>query len=278
MGIWNAMVLGLIQGISEFLPISSSGHLSILQNLFGLQVASEGHLFFDVLLHLATLVSVCVVYWKDIRNMIWDCLDYAFVSRHPNLVVADELPGARLALMIVIGTLPLFAVVFINKYIERLYYHSMFIGISLMLTGCVVYVCDNLLVGRKTERTMRVRDALIIGICQAVATIPGLSRSGTTITAGIATGLEREFAIKFSFLMSIPAIFGANLLSLYQAMECGINPRDIPAYLIGMAVAMIAGVLSISLLKYITKKGGFGKFCYYCWGVGFISVVLAVIL
>ena len=278
MEIWNAVILGLIQGVSEFLPISSSGHLSILQNLFGLQVATEGHLFFDVLLHLATLVSVCVVYWKDIRNMIWDCLDFAFVVRNPHVVVADELPGARLALMIVIGTLPLFAVVFVNHYVEQLYYHSLFIGTALMLTGCVVYVCDNLLVGRKTERTMRVRDALIIGVCQAVATIPGLSRSGTTITAGIATGLDREFAIKFSFLMSIPAIFGANLLSLYDAMQYGVNPRDIPAYLIGMAVAMVAGVLSISLLKYITKKGGFGKFCYYCWGAGFISVVLAVIL
>lgn len=278
MEIWNAVILGLVQGVSEFLPISSSGHLSILQNLFGLQVASEGHLFFDVLLHLATVVSVCVVYWKDIRNMIWDCLDFAFITRNPHVVVADELPGARLALMIVISTLPLFVVVFINHYVEQLYYHSLFIGTSLMLTGCVVYVCDNLLVGRKTERTMRVRDALLIGLCQAVATIPGLSRSGTTITAGISVGLEREFAIKFSFLMSIPAIFGAALLSLWKALQYGVDPKDIPAYLIGMAVAMVSGVLSISLLKYITKKGGFGKFCYYCWGAGFISVILAVIL
>lgn len=278
MTIWNAVLLGLIQGVAEFLPISSSGHLSILQNLFGLSTAESGHIFFDVLLHLGTLVSVCVVYWKDIREMIWDCLDLVYVLRYPGMTVAEQLPGARLALMLVVATLPLFAVVFLNDYIEQLYYHNIFIGTALVLTGTMLFISNKLLVGRKNARTMRVRDAFLIGLCQAVATIPGLSRSGTTITAGVAVGLEREFAVKFSFLMSIPAILGANILSLLKAFEYGVDPQNVPAYLVGTAVAMVMGVLSISLLKYITRKGGFGKFCYYCWGAGFITIILSIIL
>lgn len=278
MTIWNAVLLGLIQGVAEFLPISSSGHLSILQNLFGLSTAESGHIFFDVLLHLGTLVSVCVVYWKDIREMIWDCLDLVYVLRYPGMTIAEQLPGARLALMLVVATLPLFAVVFLNDYIEQLYYHNIFIGTALVLTGTMLFISNKLLVGRKNARTMRVRDAFLIGLCQAVATIPGLSRSGTTITAGVAVGLEREFAVKFSFLMSIPAILGANILSLLKAFEYGVDPQNVPAYLVGTAVAMVMGVLSISLLKYITRKGGFGKFCYYCWGAGFITIVLSIIL
>lgn len=278
MTIWNAVLLGLIQGVAEFLPISSSGHLSILQNLFGLSTAESGHIFFDVLLHLGTLVSVCVVYWKDIREMIWDCLDLVYVLRYPGMTIAEQLPGARLALMLVVATLPLFAVVFLNDYIEQLYYHNIFIGTALVLTGTMLFISNKLLVGRKNARTMRVQDAFLIGLCQAVATIPGLSRSGTTITAGVAVGLEREFAVKFSFLMSIPAILGANIISLLKAFEYGVDPQNVPAYLVGTAVAMVVGVLSISLLKYITRKGGFGKFCYYCWGAGFITIILSIIL
>lgn len=278
MTIWNAVILGLIQGIAEFLPISSSGHLSILQNLFGMSTAENGHVFFDVLLHLGTLVSICVVYWKDIREMLWDCMDLIYVLRYPGVTVTERLPGVRLALMVVVGTVPLFAVVLINDYVKQLYYHSIFIGMMLILTGCMLYVSDKMSAGKKNGRTMRVRDAFLIGLCQAVATIPGLSRSGSTITAGVTVGLDREFAIKFSFLLSIPAVLGANILSLLEAFEYGVDPTYVPAYLIGTAVAMVVGVLSIGLLKYIVKKSGFGKFSYYCWGAGFITIILSIIL
>ena len=124
---------------------------------------------------------------------------------------------------------------------------------------------------------MRVRDALIIGACQAVATIPGLSRSGTTIAAGMATGLERSFAVRFSFLMSLPAVLGANILSLVDAAREGIDMQYVPAYLIGMAVAMVSGIGAISLLKYISKNSKFGGFAYYCWVVGALTIVLSMI-
>ena len=184
---------------------------------------------------------------------------------------------ARMFLMIVVATLPLFLVLPINDQLETLYYSNVFIGIAIILTGCMLYVADRMKPGKKTERSMTILDALIIGLCQCVATIPGLSRSGTTITAGIATGLRRDYAVKFSFLMSLPAVLGANLLSLVKAVGEGIDWASVPAYLVGMVVAMVSGIASISLLKYISVKGRFGGFAYYCWVMGVLSIVLSMI-
>ena len=276
MTILYAILLGLIQGIAEFLPISSSGHLSILNNLFGLSTAEEGHVFFDVLLHLGTLVSIFVVYWKDIAAMINEVL--GFVRIGP---AAGErkrrYPAARLFLMIVLATLPLVLVLPMKDALESLYYNSIFIGVALILTGCMLYVSDRMVPGKKTETNMTVLDALIIGLCQCAAVIPGLSRSGTTITAGISTGLNRDFAVKFAFLMSIPAVLGANLLSLIDALQEGINWSLMPAYLIGTAVAALSGIASIRLLHAIAKKGRFGGFAYYCWVMGVLAIILTLI-
>ena len=276
MSIWNAILLGLIQGISEFLPISSSGHLSILNNLFGLNTDVNGHMFFDVLLHLGTLVSIAVVYWKDIVSMFFEVL--GFVNLGPAAGERkNRYPAARLFFMIILATLPLVLILPMKDQLETLYYHSVFIGISLILTGCMLYVSDKMTPGKKTATNMTVLDALIIGLCQCVATVPGLSRSGTTITAGIATGLNREFAVKFAFLMSIPAVLGANLLTLVDAIRDGIDWSLVPAYLVGMAVAAISGISSIRLLHYVAKRGRFGGFAYYCWVVGVLAIILTMI-
>lgn len=276
MSIGNAILLGLVQGLAEFLPISSSGHLSILNNLFGLSTAEDGHMFFDVLLHLGTLVSIFVVYWKDIAQMFYEVL--GFVNLGPMAGERrDRYPSARLFFMICLATLPLVLILPINDLLENLYYNSVFIGIALVLTGCMLYVSDRMQPGKKTGGSMTVLDALIIGLCQCVATVPGLSRSGTTITAGLATGLKREFAVKFSFLMSIPAVLGANLLSLIDAFQEGIDWSLVPAYLVGMVVAAVSGIGAISLLKYISAKGKFGGFAYYCWVVGVLSIILTMI-
>lgn len=276
MSLWNAIILGLVQGLAEFLPISSSGHLSVLNNLFNMTTTEDGHMFFDVLLHLGTLLSICVVYWKDIKEMFFEVL--AFVNLGPMAGQRRErYPAARLFFMICMATLPLFFILPINDKLETLYYNNVFIGLALVLTGCMLYVSDKMKEGRKTGATMTVWDALIIGVCQAVATVPGLSRSGTTITAGISTGLRRDFAVKFSFLMSLPAVFGANLLSLFDAFENGVDWASVPAYLAGTAVAMVSGIGAISLLKYISNKGKFGGFAYYCWVVGVLSIILTMI-
>lgn len=274
MSIWEAVLLGLVQGIAEFLPISSSGHLSIVNNLF--KISEEGHMFFDVLLHLGTLASIFIVYWQDLKEMFYEVISFANLgplAGQPR----ERYPQARTFIMIVMATLPLFLILPINDIIETLYYNNVFIGVAIILTGCMLYVSDRMKPGKKTERSMTILDAVIIGLCQCVATIPGLSRSGTTITAGIATGLRRDFAVKFSFLLSIPAVLGANILSLADAFREGINWASVPAYLVGMVAAMLSGIAAINLLKYISNKGKFGGFAYYCWVMGVLSIILYMI-
>ena len=277
MDIWSAIVLGIVQGLAEFLPISSSGHLSVLQNLFHMNSLEEGHLFFDVLLHLGTLVSIFICYWSDIKDMVRE----VFIVLRGGKTASGErilqpLPAARLFLMLVIATLPLVLIVPINDLVEELYYQSWFIGIAFLLTGCLLYVSDRMTPGSKTEKNMRIRDALIIGCCQCVATIPGLSRSGTTITAGIATGLDRQFAMRFSFLLSIPAVLGANILSIFRAVSEGFDVSLLPIYLVGMLTATASGIAAILLMKLISRKNKFGFFVYYCWAAGIITLVLSL--
>ena len=274
----EAVFLGLIQGLAEFLPVSSSGHLSIFQNFFGISAGGESNLVFDVLLHLGTLVSVCVFYWKDIVHIVTDCLQLVRGIGHPEPGENRRYPGARLLLMMAISCVTLFLVLPIKDRVEQLYDHTGFIGFALIMTGCMLFISDRMTKGRKTEKNMRVLDAVLIGICQGVATIPGLSRSGTTITAGIATGLDRQFAVKFSFLISIPAILAANLLSLIDAVKTGIDVSMMPTYLLGMLVAMVVGYFALCLVKYISQKGKFGWFAYYCWAAGAIAILLTIVL
>ncbi len=278
MTISSAILLGIVQGVAEFLPISSSGHLAILQNLFALS-PGEDHLFFDVLLHLGTLISICVCYWGDIVAMVREVFIVLRGGRRADgTPVQGNLGAARLFMMIVVGTLPLFLVLPINDKVEELYYITPFIGVALLLTGCMLFVSDKMTPGKRTEKNMRFRDALVIGLCQCVATMPGLSRSGTTITAGIATGLDRTFAMKYSFLLSLPAVLGANLLSFIKAIGSeSIDASLIPAYLIGMLAAMLSGIAAISLMKLIAKKSKFGWFAYYCWGAGLLTIIFSLI-
>lgn len=233
-------------------------------------------MFFDVLLHLGTLASIFIVYWQDLKEMFYEVISFANLgplAGQPR----ERYPQARTFIMIVMATLPLFLILPINDMIETLYYNNVFIGVAIILTGCMLYVSDRMKPGKKTERSMTILDAAIIGLCQCVATIPGLSRSGTTITAGIATGLRRDFAVKFSFLLSIPAVLGANILSLADAFREGINWASVPAYLVGMVAAMLSGIAAINLLKYISNKGKFGGFAYYCWVMGVLSIILYMI-
>ncbi len=276
MTILQSLFLGLVQGIAEFLPISSSGHLSVFQNLFGIE-SGENQLLFDVLLHLGTLVSVCAVYWDDIVSIVKDCVGLVRGIGHPVPGERKRAGGVRLLLMIIFAILPLFVILPINDSVEKLYYSTAFIGIAFLATGAMLYCADRMPRGTKTERTMRIRDALLIGLCQAVATMPGLSRSGTTITAGIATGLDRRFAVKFSFLISIPAVLGANLLTFIKALKDGVDWSLLPTYLLGMLVAMVSGYFALNLLRYIAKRGKFGWFAYYCWFAGAVTILLTIL-
>lgn len=268
-----AIFLGLVQGIAEFLPISSSGHLSLLQHFFGVQNVENDHLFFSVLLHLGTLISVCIVYRKDVVDMIREfCLGVGALFS-PKLREKNPPPARRLVLMVILGTLPLLVILPIKGVVEALYTNTVFIGFALIVTGFVLYLSDQLATGRKTIRNMTVKDALLIGCGQAVAVVPGLSRSGATIASGMTCGLERNFAVRFSFLLSLPAILGANILSLSDAVKAGIDVSMLPKYIIGTVVAAVAGYFAIRLVKELAQKGKFGGFAWYCWGVGILAIV-----
>ena len=274
MSILNAIFLGFVQGVAEFLPISSSGHLAVLQNVFNLQTAEEGHMFFDVLLHFGTLISIMIVYWKDIVYIVSDTVGLVRSSHDTFPEQRTERPGARMLLMLFFGTLPLFIILPFHDSLEQLYYKTGFIGAAFLLNGCLLYVSDRIVPGRGNERSMRIRDALLIGCAQAVATIPGISRSGMTITTGCFVGFERRFAVRFSFLLSIPAVLGANILSLKDALTGGVDWSQLPVYLAGVVVAAVSGYLCIRLLKMIADKGRFGAFAYYCWAAGALTLIL----
>ncbi len=277
MSILDAVILGIVQGVAEFLPISSSGHLAILHNLFNMSDLGSSHMFFDVLLHFGTLIAICFMYWTDIKAMFTQTADMLSGRTVDEAGHRRRFPQARMFMLIIAATLPLVLILPVHKYIEALSNSTVFVGIALVLTGCMLLVSDKMSRGTKTEKNMLFTDALIIGLCQCVATLPGLSRSGTTITAGIATGHDRSYAVKFSLLMSIPAVLGATLLELVDAIKTGIDPKLIPAYLFGMIAAMISGVLSIGLLRMIARKTRFGGFSYYCWVVGVLTIILSLI-
>ena len=276
MTLLNSLILGIIQGVAEFLPISSSGHLSIAQNLLGLGVEGTDDVFFDVLLHLGTLGAVFVAYWQDIKEMILEF--FRTIGDLAGRRTMEKVPPARrLILLIVAGTLPLFLILPIKDAVEGLYANTFFVGGALLVTGLLLYFCDRLRKGRKNERSASIVDALIVGLGQAVATCPGISRSGMTISMGCFRGFERRFAVRFAFLLSIPAVLGANILQLKDVAETGVDLALLPAYLVGVAAAALSGYLSIRLVRMVADKGKFGAFAYYCWAAGAITVILSVL-
>lgn len=273
MSVFSAVLLGFIQGAAEFLPISSSGHLAIAEHLLGAKGISDIPEFFDVLLHLGTLVAVFAAYWSEIRDMILeffrgidDIVHHSTPSRVP--------PARRMILLVILGTLPLFLVLPIKDTIEKLADNMYFVGGALIVTGVLLWLCDRVRRGKKSEKNARISEVLLVGCAQAIATCPGISRSGMTITSGCFLGFERSFAVRFSFILSIPAVLGANILALKDAIEAGVDWNAVPVYCIGVAVAAVVGYLCIRLLRYVADKGRFGGFAYYCWAVGVMTLVL----
>ncbi len=271
-----AAILGLVQGVAEFLPISSSGHLTLLQHFFGLQEPDQ---LFNILLHFATLIAVCIYYFADVRDMIVEFFRTiaSLFSRSPDRGRPPE--ARRLVLLVVVGTLPLFVVVLVNDFVESLGRYPVFVSIALLVTGFVLFFSDRLARGRKNAMNTTMKDALIIGVAQGVATIPGLSRSGCTIAAGMMRGLDRTFAVRYSFLLSLPAVLGATLLEVKDVIggKGGIPEGMLSKYLVGMLIAGVVGYFSIRLVNLLASRGRFGAFAYYCWAAGAISLVLILL-
>ena len=274
MSLLSSIILGLIQGVAEFLPISSSGHLAIAEHLLGM-TGLEIPEFFDVLLHLGTLIAVFAAYWDDIRDMVVEF--FCGVRDLAHRTTPTPVPPARrLILLIIVGTLPLLVVLPIKDLVEGLADNMYFVGGALIVTGFLLFASDRVKKGRKTEKNATLVDVLLVGAAQAVATCPGISRSGTTITAGCFVGFDRKFAVRFSFLLSIPAILGANVLSIKDALATVVW-SEVPVYLVGVAVAAAVGYACIRLLKMIADKGKFGFFAYYCWAAGLLTLILNLI-
>ena len=278
MTVLSSIFLGLVQGVAEFLPISSSGHLSLFQHFFGL-VSSEESLFFDVLLHLGTLIAIFVYYWKDIVALCKQFVQLVrcLFSKQKRKTMKQLPPDGRLILMILVATLPLFVVLPIKDKVESLYGNTIFVGAALVVTGCVLFFSDRMSRGKKGPKSATMLDALLVGVGQAVAVVPGLSLSGTTISAGMMRGFHRRFAVRFSFLLSIPAVLGANILSIGEAVRQGIDVSQLPAYIVGTLVAAVSGFFAIRLVNMLADKGKFGSFAYYCWGIGAAAVLASLI-
>ncbi len=274
MNLIQSIILGLIQGLTEFLPVSSSGHLVIFENLFKLESAESSNLFFDVLLHFGTLVAVVIAFRQDIAELLRAFFGM-FRRGDPNR--QRDLFSRRLILMLVVGTLPLLAIMPVKDVIEGARAYPWIVGIALFVTAGLLFLADRVGKGRKTEKNATMLDALLIGLMQAVAVTPGISRSGSTISMGVFRGFERNFAVKFSFLLSLPAVLGATLLETADAVKTGIDWTLMPVYLAGMVTAGVSGFFAIKLVRYIANKGKFGWFAVYCAAAGIAAIVISFI-
>ncbi|MBQ3108877.1 MAG: undecaprenyl-diphosphate phosphatase [Clostridia bacterium] len=234
MSIWIAIILGLAQGLCEFLPVSSSGHLVLLQNIFGVE---KGALFFSVMLHVGTLIAVLVVYRKQILEML----------RHP----IQKKVG-----MLLLSTVVTTVIAFVFKDVFDQAYEGAFLGFSFLFTAVLLILTERVGIrATKKIKDMTVLQAGFIGLMQGVAILPGVSRSGSTIAGAMYTGLERKDAADYSFLMCIPAILGSLVLELPDAISGGAGDINWLAVIIGMAVAAVSGYFAIRfMLRVITKK------------------------
>lgn len=278
MSTWMAVFMGFVQGVAEFLPISSSGHLSLMQHFFGFEEVDS---LFNILLHFATLIAVCVVYWKDIVEMVLEFFRglASLLTKRGSREVDRPPEARRLVMLVILGTIPLLLVVPIEDKVELLGNSPIFVSIALLVTGFILFFSDRMARGKKNARTATVVDALLVGVAQAFATVPGLSRSGCTISAGMLRGFDRKFAVRYSFLLSLPAVLGATLLKVVKTVsEGGIDTTLLPKYLIGMVVAGVVGYFSIRLVQLLADKGKFGKFSIYCWIAGVVSLIAFIVI
>lgn len=272
----SAVLMGVLQGVAEFLPISSSGHLALFQHFFAVENYEETQMFFTVLLHLGTLLSVFIYYWRDVLDLIREFflgLASLFSRRGEHERTAPP-PARRLVLLIIVATLPLFLILPVKNAVEQAMNNVTFVSVALLITGFILFFSDRMARGKKNARTATIADAVLVGVAQAVGTLPGISRSGISISAGMLRGFDRSFAVRFSFLMSMPAVLGANILTLKDAIEAeAIHMELLPVYLVGTLVAAVVGWFAIRLVNLLADKGKFGAFAWYCWAAGLISLV-----
>ncbi len=285
MELLKAIILGLIQGIAEFLPISSSGHLAIFKNVLGFD--TDTGLLFDVLLHLGTLAAVLVVFYKDIWELIKE--GFAIIGQFFKSVFGClfkkakwqpvvTTPYRRFVMMVIVSTIPTGIMgILLEDAINAASATLIVPGILLLINGIQLLISDRLPDGKLTEADAPYGKAAIVGIAQGVATFPGISRSGTTITACLACGFKREFAVKYSFIMSIPAILGALVLELFDFSPEMLSGSDMVNYLAGTLVSAVVGYVCIKTMLVIVRGKKFKYFAYYCFAMGAFAVLFSIL-
>ena len=272
---FQAIILGLAQGLSEFLPISSSGQLALLQYFFG--VSAENVLPFAVLLHLGTLVSVFIVYWKDIVELVLELIAVIkdiCTGKGPRI---NANPTRRLGFMIIVATIPTAIIgLLFNDLFEALYLSLIAIGIGLLITGTILFIAERMGRNNKNVKDMKFRNALFVGIMQGVAICPGISRSGSTLFGGLISGLNKEFAVKFAFLISIPSILGSVIMEAPDAFESGMDISLVGPVIAGVIVSALSGLFAIkAMIRLVSNKKLIG-FSIYTWVIGIAVIVYAL--
>ena len=268
MTIFKAIILGIVQGFTGFLPVSSSGHLILMQRFLGI---TEPELFFNISLHVGTLCAIVYFFREDIRNM-GNSVSDAFRNHNTNIPQLLENNDIRIAILIAAGSVPTAIIGYmLHEFSHRLYTSPSLVGIMLIITGAVLWRTRTLDESDRTINLFTLKDALIIGTCQGFAAMPGISRSGLTISAGLFLGLSRETAGRYSFLLSIPAILGAELIGANDWLA-GNDSFDIST-IIGMLTAATVGYFVLMLLLYIVRKGTIYMFAPYCWFVAVLAFI-----
>lgn len=282
----KAIIMGIIQGLAEFLPISSSGHLAIMKHILHMEL--DTGLLFDVLLHLGTLIAIFVALWNDIKKLIvegikitGDCFSNlgalfgrTFLRREIPYKKIISSPYRRFVMLIIVSTIPTAFIGYLFQDAIEIAGMTLLVpGLSLILTSILLTIADRINAGTKSEETASYKDAGIIGLAQGIATIPGLSRSGTTITACLLCGFDRDYAVRYSFIMSIPAVLGAVLLELKDFSLEQVGKSDLYTYIAGTFVAGIVGYICIKKMLVIVKGRKFKIFAYYCFIIGIIAVI-----
>ncbi|MBE6487988.1 MAG: undecaprenyl-diphosphatase UppP [Methanosphaera stadtmanae] len=273
--ILSAIILGAVQGLSEFLPISSSGHLALIPHLLGVETG----LAFDTVLHIGTLIAIFTFFWKDIINLIKGFI-LSIIDLSEGIDKFKEglntIPEKRFAWLIIIGTIPTGIIgILFKDAVETVLRGTIFIGFFLIVTGIILYYSERHSSGNITAKDMSFKKAAIVGICQGLAVLPGISRSGSTIASGLCLGLEREYAARYSFLLSVPAVIAAGVL---QIKDIANIDASMTVLLAGFLSSVIFGYLAIKLLMKMIKGWSLDIFAYYCWIVGILTLVLSVII
>lgn len=276
MTIFEAIVQGIIQGITEFLPVSSSGHIALFQH-FSPNMEGSGATFVMALLHLGTLVAVFIAFhetiWKLIKEafrMLGDLFTLKFSLKNMN----DE---RKMIMMFIVASIPL-AVIYPFKSIYDSIVQAgslIFLGCCFLFTSIVLFISDRKDNGTKGIKEMTYKNALFIGLFQSIALLPGVSRSGSTIGSSLISGFSKEFAVQFSFILGIPAIFAGSLVEIKDALEVGATVEILPM-LIGFVVAAVVGFLSIKMIDYLVKKDKYKIFAIYTLVIGVITVGLGI--